>query len=177
MEPEPPIYSRSSGYEPSWGLNFNHRSCAVRSGRCRAVRSIKTGAIQCAARHPNLNEMRALDRSRHDDGGCGSFANAFPRRLQQLGVAVSAVQGVLLIGIGGWLIWYSTSPVDGLGAIELDLIAAPWLVSGFGLLLAAFLIARRGLPWQIVGAITYVGLTVGVGWALISVGQYYHWTF
>jgi hypothetical protein len=72
--------------------------------------------------------------------------------------------------------WYSTLPIDGLGAIALDLMAVPWLVSGLGLLLAAFLLARRSQGWQVVGAVVYIGLTAGVGWALISVGQYYHWS-
>ena len=71
--------------------------------------------------------------------------------------------------VGSWQMWgYSIPP--GWAATFQELVAFAILMVAFGYFLAAFLLARRSLPWRIAGGVLDGGLSVMVVFVLVRLG-------
>jgi len=91
--------------------------------------------------------------------------------LQRFAILVSATKGLLVGALGGWLMWHSTLPMDGLVARLESGIALLLLVGAVGYLLAAFLLSRPSLGERCCGAIFDAAITAIVARVIISMAE------
>jgi len=92
--------------------------------------------------------------------------------LRRASVIAALTKALACGAMGGWLIWQSTLPMDGLAALMVTYVGALWLLGAFAYLFGAFLLARRWFPWRVIGGLLDATATWIVAWVAISFGQY-----
>lgn len=85
-------------------------------------------------------------------------------------IASCVTQGSLLASLGSWLLWGSSNISDGLAALFQEFVAVLILLGAVGHFISAFLVARRWLPWRIVGGLLGGSLTTIFAYAAIWLG-------
>lgn len=91
--------------------------------------------------------------------------------LRRVAISASFLKAIPCAALGGYFMWWLTTPMDALVSMLTFGIAELWLIGGVGYLLAAFLLSRQSFAERFTGGIIDATGTGIVAWVIFWLAE------